>query len=744
MNITTNFRSRYGALHGACALSLGLAFLDTGVALAQDQTQGAQRAGVIDEIIVTAQKREENLQDVPVSISVVGDEQLQNMHVTQLTDIGAYVPGLQVNSGGSPGQTSLTLRGLAQVGPGQTVGTYLDDAPVGSSSFYARGSIFSLDLLPYDVQRIEVLRGPQGTLYGASTIGGLLKYVTHAPDLNKFQLRAGADVFGIADANKRGVGGRFGFNSPLIDGKLAVRASYAYQHTPGYIDNAARNLKDQNEYDQKGGRIALLWQPSEDVSLELTGLWQSVDSDNNAFQQSSLPPVIRPIDGGRVNANWVDERFNKSVDYYAATFKWNLGWANFTSATSYSDSSTDQVNDATPVYGVFYSLVLGIPDARVPFALNLRLKKWTEELRLQSGSDGPVEWLVGAFFTDEKSTNFQTANGLFPDGSPIAVLDPLAKLALPTKYREYSGFGDLTYKFTDRFDVTAGVRWARNDQDFREIDEPGPLLPGNNVHGKSSEDVWTYMLSPRLHVSDETMVYARVASGYRPGGPNAPLAGADPTVDSDSVVNYEIGMKSEFFDRRAYVDATVYFMDWTDIQVAVAREGVSFLANAGKAESRGVELSSAVMPLDGLKLGLTLAYADAYLTADVPDPGPGLSGDQLPNVPKWSGSLSADYSFALASDWQGNVGAGYRYTGKRLSSVESDPDVITAKSYGALDLNASLANDHWTVRLFIRNATDKNAEITNALQINALRQRQFVYGTVLQPRTIGLGVDFTF
>lgn len=746
MNMTTNSRNRI--LRSACSLGLGLTLLNTGVTLAQDQRSapGGQRAGIIDEVIVTAQKREESIQDVPVSISVVGAEQLQNMHVTQLSDIGSYVPGLQVIDGGTPGQTGLTLRGLAQVGSGQTVGIYLDDAPVGSSSFYARAYAFSLDLLPYDVQRMEVLRGPQGTLYGASAIGGLLKYVTYAPDPNKFELRAGADVFGMADADKRGMGGRFGINAPLIEGKLAVRASYAYQHTPGFIDNFMTGRKDQNEYDQKGGRISLLWQPSDDVSLELSGLWQGIDSENNATQRFTLPPIV-PMAGERTNGNLTDEPFHKQVDYYAATLKWNLGWANFTSATTYSDTVTDQVSDATWSYGIVYDLYLGIPvpEAVVPFTLNMRLKKFSEELRLQSNSGGKVEWLLGAFFTDEKNDNFQRLDGYYRDGSSITDMPVLADLALPTKYREYSLFGNLTYKFTDRFDITAGLRWARNDQEFAEIDEPGPLLPGQSVFGESSEDVWTYMFSPRFHVSDDTMVYARVANGYRPGGPNVPLAGAPPMVDSDTVVNYEIGLKSEFLDRRAFIDAAVYYMDWTDIQVGVVNDGISYLANAAKAKSKGVELSAAVMPVDGLRFGVTVAYADSYLTADVPPPGPGLRGDQLPNVPKWSGSLTADYGFALSSDWQGSVGAGYRYTGKRLSAVASDPDVVNTRAYAALDLNASVANERWTVRLFVKNVTDKNVGTVMATMTDAaFSAPQYVYGTVLQPRTIGLGLDFTF
>ncbi len=731
-------------LRTACASSVGLALLAGGPALAQTQDVSGQRAVVIDEVIVTAQKREESLQDVPVSISVVGDQRLQDLHVTQLTDIAAYVPGFQVDSTGSPGQTALSLRGVAPVGPGQTVGTYIDDTPVGSSSFYARGVIFALDLLPYDIERLEVLRGPQGTLYGASTIGGLLKYVTRSPDLSSFDFRAGADAFSVTDADDLGVGGRVGINAPLVEGKVAVRASYAYQRTPGYIDNPALGLEDQNEYEQDGGRVALLWQLNDAASLRFSGMWQSVDSDDNAAEASSLPPSITPINGGRSNDNVVAQPFSKDLSYYSATLNWDLGWADFVSASSYSETTTRQVQDATPTFGIVFQLFAGIPDGRSAFSLDLDLEKWTQEFRLTSATGGRVEWLVGGFFTDEDSANHQLATGTFPSGAPIPGLNPLADISIPTTYREYSVFGDLTYKFTDRFDVTVGARWARNDQDFNQISAGGPLVPAGEAPSESSEEVWTYMVSPRFHVSEDTMLYGRVASGYRPGGPNVPLLGAPPQVDADSLVNYEIGLKTAFLDRRAYVDVALFYIDWSDIQLTVANGGVSFLDNAGAAESQGVELTTAFMPVDGLRLGLNAAYTDATLTEDVPPPGVGSADDRLPRIPEWSGSLTADYSFALRGTWTARIGAGYRYVDERLSAVESNPVAVTADDYTALDLTAAVSSDRWSVRLFARNVTDERADLSNGLVSNALNQPQFVTAVPLQPRTIGLALDVTF
>ena len=244
-------------LRSAGASSLGLALLAGAPALAQEQA-GGQRAGIIDEIIVTAQKREESLQDVPVSISVVGDQQLQNLHVTQLTDIAAYVPGLQVTSSGTPGQTTISLRGIAPIAPGATVGTYIDETPLGSSALYQRATLFALDLLPYDIERIEVLRGPQGTLYGAGAMGGLLKYVARDPDLSNREFRLGGGLSDVEGAGDLGQDVRVSANLPLVEGRFAVRASYARNEIPGFIDNATDGRKDVNEGTLYGDRKSVV------------------------------------------------------------------------------------------------------------------------------------------------------------------------------------------------------------------------------------------------------------------------------------------------------------------------------------------------------------------------------------------------------------------------------------------------------------------------------------------------------
>ncbi|MBY8821906.1 TonB-dependent receptor domain-containing protein [Sphingomonas colocasiae] len=721
------------------------AYLIQGGGAAPGESGAGSAAAEIEsaDIVVTAQKREENLQDVPISISVVGGEKLRQTGASQLTDFGPYVAGLQVDSGGTPGQSTLSLRGIAPIGASTTVGTYLDDAPVGSSSLYARSPSFTLDLLPYDIERVEILRGPQGTLYGASSIGGLLKYVTIAPDLDDFSGKAGAEIFGIRHGEDMGYAGQARVNIPLVPGKLGLAASYAYRKSPGYVDNVQTGKRDVNDYRQEGARISLLWQATEDFSVRLSGLWQTIDAADTARIIEDLATGAR-IGDGMSSFYYLEQPFRKKLHYYAATLDYDLGFAQLTSASTYSRTRTMQVQDVSRIYGAVFPL-FGAPDAGLsPATLNLDLKKVTQEVRLTSPSRGRFEWQLGLFYTYEKSGNDQLVNAYDFGGAPIAGLDPFVVGSLPSTYREYAVFGNATYRFSDRFDVTGGLRWAKNRQRFSQI-SAGFLLPPGEVPGRSSEDVVTYSVSPRFHVGDDSMIYARVASGYRPGGPNLTLPGVPPMVGSDSLVNYELGFKSMLFDRRVTIDLAAFYMDWKDIQIGVVVNGASALANAGSARSQGVEAAITWQPVEGLRLGASGAYTDARLAADMPAGTGGLDGDRLPSIPKWSGSLTADYSTAVTDTVGIRLGAGLRHTGNRLSDVASSPLTLPIRSYSALDLNAALTiDDRWTVRAYARNVTDSGGAVSRGLSTDAFGQPSHILVVPTQPRTIGLAVDLAF
>ncbi len=693
-------------------------------------------------IVVTAEKRSEDVQEVPMSISVIGEEQLEQMHATQLTDFAGYLPGFIIQDGGAPGQAILALRGIPPISAGSTVATYIDETPLGSSSNYGAGSNIILDLLPYDFQGFEVLRGPQGTLYGATSLGGLVRYTTKAPDTEHTSARFGADISTTSGAGDMGFGARGAFNLPLSPGKLALSVSAAHQDNPGYIDNVRSGKKDQNESTQDAGRAALLWTPTEDVRFELQAITQHTDADSSSYV--ALDAVThQPIYGSLKDDNYIPEPFRRDVDFYTATLNWNLGWADFVSATSYAQTESHITTDASLTYGVLFPL-FGLPSAGISaFTNDLKLYKTTQEFRLASKPDDRIEWLAGTFWTRETSQQNQQASAQEFDGTPIAGLDPLAIAGLPSTYKEYAFFGDLTYKFNTMFDVTGGVRWARNSQDFEQI-SAGAILPTTATPGSSSESVFTYSFTPRLHFGEDSMAYLRIASGYQPGGPNVVLPDVPPSVDASKLTNYELGIKSTFDDHRWLVNVAVFDIDWKNIQVSASNGVASYLANGGKAESKGLEFETLWMPVSGLRLGFNAAYTNSELSDDVPSIG-GVSGDRLPGIPKWSGSATAEYTFPVGNGWSGRLGGGIRYVGSRDSDIASSPYAIPLKSYAAADLNADVSNDRWTVRFYVKNLTDKRV-YTNATAILSAADGSIsqVRAVPLTPRTIGIGFDVNF
>lgn len=730
----------------------------------------------VERIIVTANKIEENIQDVPSSISVITDVQIDNLHATQLTDYAAYVPGLQVVGGGTPGRTSITLRGIAPIGAGAQVGTYIDETPTGSSGFFQGAAGFALDLLPYDIERVEVLRGPQGTLYGAGSMGGLLKYVTRNPDLENREFRVGGGVSGVEGGGDPGWDVSFGANLPLVKDRLALRVSYARNALPGFIDNVVNGKTDINTGTQESSRAALLWQINNDVSLELVFMRQSIDSDN--FGQVALDPVtLRPLYGDLKNSVFVDEAFTNDINLYTATLKANLGWADLTVATGYSDLSTFLRGDNTIGFGDLPTL-FGLPSGLVKGDLNLRLKKFSQEIRLTSKQTGPLEWQLGVFYTKEDGENKQVTNITQLDGTaypplpspplPFTNLDPLTDAALPSDYEEVALFGHAAYKITERLKLGAGLRYAYNDQNFTQVINPSSLsalgffvTPGRTP-GSSNESVVTWSVSPQFELAKDVMLYGQVATGYQPGGPNIAFPGVPPTVDASTLISYEVGLKSEFADHKILLNLAAFRIDWKDIQVGTSVNTgigvVTVLTNAGEATSQGVELSAAFFPIKGLQFGLNGAYTDATLSNDLPTAGtvtPGLSGDGLPYVPEFSGSATVDYYFPIAHDWNAHIGAGFRWVGERPlnfsnrdTSLPPGADITpapTLDSYYGIDLNADITHGQWTLRAFARNVTDERAYLDMFPFQNALTGANVkVIGVPIQPRTVGLEIEYKF
>jgi outer membrane receptor protein involved in Fe transport len=486
----------------------------------------------------------------------------------------------------------------------------------------------------------------------------------------------------------------------------------------------------------------MLWKATDDLSITLQAIQSKNDADSSSFV--ALDPVsLKPTYGDLTDDNYIPEPFKKDTNYYNATINWHLAFADFVSSTSYSEITQHNTLDASDVYGVVFPL-FGLPDVGIS-AVNydLKLYKTTQEFRLTSNSDGQVEWLIGAFYTDENSKQNQAASAQFLDYSSIPGLDPLAVVGLPSTYKEYAFFGDVTYKIDSTFDITGGLRYAHNDQTFHE-NTSGALTGTVNIEGQSNEDVVTWSFSPRMHLSADQMLYLRIATGYQPGGPNIALPGVPLSVDASTLTNYEIGWKALFDDNRLMIDAALFDVEWDKIQVTAQANGVGYLANGGTARSSGMEFAMLYAPVAGLRLGFNGAYTDAKLTEAVPSLG-GFDGSRLPAVPKWAMSATADWSFPAWADWTGRVGGGVRYVGDTLSSVEGNPLTLPQDSYTAIDLNADVSNDRWTVRLYIRNLADKRVYTSLAPLSNPVTGEIIkVNGVPLTPRTIGIGFDAKF
>ena len=707
----------------------------------------------LQTIVVTAEKRVEKVQLVPASISVLTGANLERMHATTLEDYAAYVPGLNISGQGVPGLNTITLQGIPPLGSSSEVGVYVDDVPVGSSNMFQAASAATLDLMPYDLERIEVLRGPQGTLYGASTMGGLLKYVLAAPDLGSFFGRAGAGVASIKGAGSAGFGLRGTVNLPVVAGRLGLRLAAYDQWTPGYIDAPLMGARHDNGTRQYGGRAAVLWEPMGALSIELQVLDQKVQAANAAVMALDYA-ATHTLYGDLTNDNARPEPFRQELQLYSATVNYDFRWARLTSASSFQRFSNNTDQDLTFFLGPYLPLFGASAAGESDLIEHLNMRKFTEEVRLTSPEAQTLAWLVGLFYTREDGDNNQAIDVYDLTGAPLPGLNPFTVAQLPSFYREYAAFGDVTWHITQDFDVTGGLRYAHNDQSFSQISGGILLNPADPAAitvtptAKSNEGVVTFMVSPRFHINENSIAYLRVASGYQPGAPNVELPGipVPPVVNSSRLIDYQPGLKLTLLGGRATADVSAFYINWEKIQVeeATPNGAASYVANGGKARSEGFDFTGTWSPVSGLMLGANAAYTDAELTTAVPSLS-AASGARLPYVPRWSGSVTAEYDFPLGAAWNGFAGGGYRQVGEEYSEVAGSPTGVIVPSYHAIDLRAGLENQRWTLSVYAKNLNDARAWQTPTLrESDVAGQPVDAKAPILQPRTIGLSIDVSF
>ena len=586
-------------------------------------------SGQPEDVIVTAQRREQTLIEVPQSISVIGGDTLERQQAKSFVDYASLIPGFNVTQD-FPGQSRLVLRGINTGSVGSTVAVYVDDVPFGQSGSLANGAVLAGDFDTFDVSRIEVLRGPQGTLYGSNSLGGVLKYVTNAPSTERIEVRAQAGVEDVRRGETGYVGNAL-VNLPLGD-MLAVRASGFYHRTPGYIERAGLAGSDIDRADSYGGRASLLFKPSERFSARLMAVIQNIDVDSpSAFEADpvTLKPV-NPITGaptGKTQYRYerYPEYHNIAYRLYSGTLDYDAGFATLSSISSYATQKQNQISDistngARGTAGAVYGAATGIgggANVGLGFTNNAGLKKFTQEVRLVSPKSTVFDFVLGAYYTHETTALDQeylpfilSTRAFIPTATTFGpfTFSRFVYANIDAHYRELAGYANGTVHFGPRFDVTLGGRYSDNKQDSRQ--QVVQLGNGTPVSGRSQEGVFTWSVAPRFEINDHAALYARVAKGYRPGGPNFIPAGAPAGFPaefrSDSLISYEGGLKAETADRTFSLDLSGFYVDWKNILIltstVVNGTPVGINGNGKRARTYGAEATATMRPVRGFEV----------------------------------------------------------------------------------------------------------------------------------------------
>ena len=703
----------------------------------------------VQQVVVTAQKRAQTMVDVPQSMSVVGGDALEKHQATGFADYLKLVPSLQLVQE-TPGAGRLVVRGIDTGGVASTVAVYLDETPFGSSSGLANGAVLAGDFDTFDLARVEVLRGPQGALYGASSLGGLIKFVTNAPDFDGFAMRA---RIGAASVDGGGVSYRTNLvvNTPISD-TLAARASVSYLKEPGFIDSIGTAgsdvAKDINKAKNYGGRASLLYKPHKDFDLRLSAVAQNIATDAPGIVESD-PDTLDTLYGRPTQSQFVPHMRDIHYRLFNGTANWNLGSTSLTSATSYSTQKQYVREDVTfnisPIveggFGVANEMYLG---------QELEVKKFTQELRLSSNSGGRVDWLAGLYYTDEDANLAQRYHAVEPGTmTPITSLPLLADIGLGSNYREVAAFANTTFHLNPVYDLDIGGRYSHNKQDARQVGD-GALAggPADN-RAESSEGVFTYATSLKRKFSERTAVYARVAKGFRPGGPNVlppdVPEGTPATYGSDSVMNYEVGLKIQSADGRWSLDLSAFHIKWKDIQLLAVVNNFGVNTNGAGATADGAEFTASYRPLRGMRLSANAAWNNARLDDATETIVGGFEGDRLPFSPRYTAALMADYRWTIGDTMPAFAGASMRRMSGQHGAFNYEYRVANGRqreipSYNVVDAYAGIELGTWTVEVYGKNLGNSDGRLsTGVVTANgALVNPNGAIGTgVIAPRTLG-------
>jgi outer membrane receptor protein involved in Fe transport len=739
----------------------------------------------LDEVIVLAQKRSEQLLTVPVPVTVLEASDLENYNQLRFQDYFQKIPGVSIapSEGGAGGNQQIAVRGIiAGQGLNPTVGVTIDGVPYGSSISNGGGNVIP-DIDPSELARVELLRGPQGTLYGANSLGGQLQYVTVDPSTDDFTGRVSAGASDVRNGDHAGYNTRAAVNIPITD-DLAVRASGFTRRDPGYIDDVTNNVAGINERDIYGGHFSALWRPTADFSAKFSAIFQRTEQFGQNFADVTQPATAgqpaQPQDLSRLvvfnrvlNSGVADNK----IQNYSLTLDDKIGTIDLTSISSFSQNNEFDTYDSSVFFSYvnaclfptlvtnYYNCVSQPPNAPGTGDLTtdkFTVRKYTQELRLTTPLGKHVDWLFGLFYSKEISELGQDIQVANPQTG--ANLTSLSFFDIPMTDRDEAVFTDFTFKIDPKFDVQVGGRANINRQHFSQDVEGGIYNVQGNAFGTpgisgpidSKFTSYTYLLTPRYFLlkdgSDTVMTYARFASGFRPGGPNAGAAtgpgtlaaGIPLTYGPDKTYDYDLGVKADLLDRRLTLDVSLFYIDWKNIQISESVGSQGGIVNGSRAKSQGLEFQTEVRPLRGLTIDANFTYDDARLRTGLNASGAfGNAGDRLPFTSQYTGNLDVNQEFPLP------FGNGLRgFVAGELSYVGGRPDLFAFSqgafrqdlpAYTQVNTRAGVSYNTWTAQLYATNVTDRRGFLSGG--VNEIPPTGFYFIT---PRTVGFEVSDTF
>ena len=739
------------------------------------------------EIVVTATRQNVALSKVPISVAAYSQEKLDAQGVRRIDDIARLTPGLSLTpSGGadiSGNRQNISIRGVSSNIGAATTGVYLDDTPIqvrflGNASSNAYPQIF-------DLERVEVLRGPQGTLFGAGAEGGTVRFITPSPDLHDYSAYARGEVaFTEHGTPSFEAGGAVG--GPISAGTVGFRLSASYRHDGGFVDrvdhfNGQIVERDANSKDSWTVRGALKFQPADDLDVTLSVYHQDVrqngsnilfmdvsDLDKGIFRNSTVLPQL------------VRDKFTLP----SLNIEYDAGFAKFISTTSYFHRNASVDIDYTAFTGavLFGNPYFLLPGEYSATTITDKQRAFTQEFRIQSSDpDARLNWVLGGFYSHAKQPSLQETADPFADaiqmrrdgrtfaqrfGSPLYQGRYSFINSLENVDKQTAAFGQVDFKIVEALKLTAGVRVAHSVVEF-DRNAIGPIAGANGIKvtGRQSENPVTPKFGASWQVDKDNMLYASAAKGYRVGGINGPqIALCDPyfaqlgiaaptTYKSDSVWSYEVGSKNRLFDGKLRVDASAFHIDWSNIQrsIRITQCGSTFVTNLGKAKSDGFDLAIDLKATDQLTLGFSLGYVNARLSESVfgiptnnVTPLFAGKGDKIGGAP-WNYSVSGQYDFDLSDRVAAYVRSDFQHTGQGVdlnyNVVGADPTVGPSEAFDQLSLRAGVKMSGLDVSVFVNNLLNEAPSFGRRRDSLA---SPLYFDLTARPRTVGLTASYRY